>query len=55
MLRLSEIKLPLDHSDADLSSAVADRLGLAEQDLLQLNIFKRGYDARKKNNILLIY
>ena len=55
MLRLSEIKLPLDHSDADLSSAVADRLGLTEQDLLQLNIFKRSYDARKKNNILLIY
>ncbi len=55
MLRLSEIKLPLDHGDADLSLAVADRLGLVEQDLLELRVFKRSYDARKKNNILLIY
>ena len=55
MLRLSEIKLPLDHSDAELSLAVADKLGLAEPDLLELRVFKRSYDARKKNNILLIY
>ena len=55
MLRLSEIKLPLDHSEAALSKAVADRLGLVEQDLLTLTVFKRSYDARKKNNILLIY
>ncbi|OUS15249.1 hypothetical protein A9Q88_11875 [Gammaproteobacteria bacterium 50_400_T64] len=55
MLRLSEIKLPLDHGDADLSLAVAARLELAEQDLLELTVFKRSYDARKKHNILLIY
>ena len=55
MLRLSEIKLPLDHSEADLSLAVAQRLGLVEQDLLELTVFKRSYDARKKHNILLIY
>ncbi|MEZ0151725.1 MAG: NAD(P)/FAD-dependent oxidoreductase [Candidatus Reddybacter sp.] len=55
MLRLSEIKLPLDHSEADLSLAVAERLGLVEQDLLALTVFKRSYDARKKHNILLIY
>ncbi len=55
MLRLSEIKLPLDHGDAELSLAVADKLGLAEPDLLELRVFKRSYDARKKNNILLIY
>jgi uncharacterized FAD-dependent dehydrogenase len=55
MLRLSEIKLPLDHSEGDLSLAVAQRLGLVEQDLLELTVFKRSYDARKKHNILLIY
>ncbi len=55
MLRLSEIKLPLDHGEADLSLAVAERLGLVEQDLLELTVFKRSYDARKKHNILLIY
>lgn len=55
MLRLSEIKLPLDHSEADLSLAVAERLRLVEQDLLEITVFKRSYDARKKHNILLIY
>lgn len=55
MLRLSDIKLPLDHSDADLSLAAAEKLKLAEQDIKQLTVIKRSYDARKKNNILLIY
>ncbi len=55
MLRLSEIKLPLDHNEAALYKAAADHLGLVEQDLLALTVIKRSYDARKKNNILLIY
>ncbi|OUS12796.1 hypothetical protein A9Q89_05235 [Gammaproteobacteria bacterium 53_120_T64] len=55
MLRLSEIKLPLDHNSADLSGAVAERLGFVVQDLLELTVFKRSYDARKKHKILLIY
>ena len=29
MLRLTEIKLPLDHPEADLRSAVCQRLGIA--------------------------
>ena len=55
MLRLSEIKLPLDHDEQALSAAVADRLKLPETDLLGFTVVKRSYDARKKNNILLIY
>lgn len=55
MLRISEIKLPLDHSEGELASAVAAKLGLVAQDLLELKVFKRSYDARKKHNILLIY
>ncbi|MDF1832773.1 MAG: NAD(P)/FAD-dependent oxidoreductase [Porticoccaceae bacterium] len=55
MLRLSDIKLPLDHSEADLYLAAANHLRLVEQDLLALTVIKRSYDARKKNNILLIY
>ena len=55
MLRLTEIKLPLDHHSADLPQAVAERLGLVAQDLLELTVFKRSYDARKKHKILLVY
>jgi uncharacterized FAD-dependent dehydrogenase len=55
MLRLTEIKLPLDHSEADLRAAILARLGIAPADLLGVTIFRRGYDARKKSNIHFIY
>jgi hypothetical protein len=55
MLRLNEIKLPLDHDAAALTAAIVERLGIDEADLLGFSVFKRSYDARKKANILLIY
>ncbi|MEH6581513.1 MAG: NAD(P)/FAD-dependent oxidoreductase [Halioglobus sp.] len=55
MLRLNEIKLPLDHSDEALRSAIVEKLEIDERDLLSFDIFKRSYDARKKHRILLIY
>ena len=55
MLRLNELKLPLDHTDADLTQAVIERLGIGAKDLLEVSIFKRSYDARKKSQIVLIY
>ena len=55
MLRISEIKLPLNHTDEDLAAATADKLAIAVEDLITLTIAKRSYDARKKGNILLIY
>jgi len=55
MLRLNEIKLPLDHSESDLTQAILNKLAISEADLLSAVVFKRSYDARKKNQILLIY
>ncbi|MFT4797345.1 MAG: putative FAD-dependent dehydrogenase [Candidatus Azotimanducaceae bacterium] len=55
MLRLNELKLPLNHAEQDLSLAVIERLGIAVEDLLDINIFKRSYDARNKRQIQLIY
>ncbi|MGH8107130.1 MAG: hypothetical protein ACREO1_00225, partial [Arenimonas sp.] len=54
-LRINDIKLPLDHSEADLSKAVADALGIAASDLSDISVYKRAYDARKKSAICLIY
>ena len=48
MLRLTEIKLPLDHSEDDLVSAVLRRLELDPGDLTALSVFRRGYDARRR-------
>lgn len=55
MLRLNELKLPLDHAEQDLRVAVIERLGIAAEDLLDVDIFRRSYDARNKRQILLIY
>jgi len=55
MLRLTQIKLPLDYNDASLKAAIIDRLGIAPDELLGVTIFRRGYDARKRSNIFFIF
>ena len=55
MLRLTDLKLPLDHGDTDLKAAILTRLGIAPADLVGYTIFRRGYDARKQSNIHFIY
>ena len=55
MLRLNEIKLPLDHSDSDLAEAIITKLEISADDLIDFKLHKRSYDARKKSAILLIY
>jgi uncharacterized FAD-dependent dehydrogenase len=47
MLRISEIRLPLEHPPAALAAAVAARLGVAEDHILELGVFRRSCDARK--------
>ncbi len=53
MLRITELKLPLDHPDEALRDAIVQRLGISDEQLLSFNLFKRSYDARKKNSELL--
>ncbi len=55
MLRLTDIQLPLDHTETDLKEAILARLKIDAADLLNFTIFKRSYDARKKTAIVLIY
>ncbi|WP_035986026.1 NAD(P)/FAD-dependent oxidoreductase [Leptolyngbya sp. KIOST-1] len=55
MLRLSQIKLPLDHPDDALEAAVLKKLHLEAADLSRFSIVKRSYDARKKDTITLVY
>ena len=49
MIRLSELALPLDHAEHALREAILTRLGIGEGELIDFTIFKRSYDARKKN------
>lgn len=55
MVRISEIRLPLEHPDSDLEGAILKKLNIAKKDLLNFTIYKRSYDARKKNNVILVY
>ena len=55
MIRLTELRLPLDHSDAQLRAAIVTRLGIADGDLRAFTIWKRSPDARKKSALVFSY
>jgi uncharacterized FAD-dependent dehydrogenase len=55
MLRITELKLPLDHAPEALAAAASARLDLAAAQLAQVHIFRRGFDARRKSAIQLVY
>ncbi|MDU0111855.1 NAD(P)/FAD-dependent oxidoreductase [Psychrosphaera aquimarina] len=55
MIRLTEIKLPLNHEAEALSTAITTKLKISPEQMASFVVFKRGYDARNKRNIQLIY
>lgn len=55
MLRINELKLPLNHPETALREAILARLGVPGADLVDFTVYKRSYDARKKAAIVLIY
>jgi len=54
MIRLSELKLALDHTPDNLNTLVLQTLGIAPPELVRLHIFKRSFDARKAE-LLVVY
>ena len=55
MLRLTDIKLPLNHDEESLEQAILSKLDITKPQLITTTIFKRGYDARNNQDIKLIY
>lgn len=55
MIRITELRLPLDHPPEALKAAVLSRLGFGAEDLTSISIFRRGWDARKRSAIQLVY
>jgi uncharacterized FAD-dependent dehydrogenase len=55
MLRLTELKLPLDHGPDALRAAILERLRVPAHELVNFEVFRRAHDARKKSAIVLIY
>lgn len=52
MVRVTEVKLPLDHDEADLKQALYNRL---KQFPSEYQVIRRGYDARRRGDIQLVY
>jgi uncharacterized protein len=55
MLRITEIKLPLDHQEGEIKTAILLKLRIKSEELNNYCIFKRSYDARQKGEIRLVY
>jgi uncharacterized protein len=55
MIRLTELRLPLEHPPEALRAAVVQRLGLTDAQIIQVEVFKRSWDARRRGAIVLIY
>lgn len=55
MLRITELKLPLNHAENDLQSAVQYRLQIDLDEFICLHIFRQNHDARKKSDIQMVY
>src|SRR5512134_1620182 len=55
MLRLTELRLPLDHAEDELEAALLKRLKLKPGELVRYSVFRRAADARKRSAITLIY
>ncbi len=55
MLRITELRLPLEHPEAALEEAILKKLDIARSAMIAFSVFKRSYDARKKNAMLFVY
>jgi len=55
VIRVHELKLPLEHAEPVLRQALIKRLAIPAADLVGFTVFKRAYDARKTSAIQLIY
>lgn len=55
MIRIDQLKLPLDHGDEDLAEAACALLGIGRQELLRLHVRRRSVDSRKRGQIMFIF
>ncbi|MBQ7504110.1 MAG: NAD(P)/FAD-dependent oxidoreductase [Ruminococcus sp.] len=54
MIRVSNLKLPVDYNDSILKKAVARELRIDEKSIEKFSLLRRSIDARKKDNVRFI-
>ncbi len=55
MIRITDLKLPIDHKQSALEKKAAKVLGIPVHEIQELHVFRRSLDARKKDNIHYVY
>ena len=55
MLRIKQIKLPINHNENDLKLKLAKKLKIKINDIIKFKINKKSIDARDKNNLTYVY
>jgi len=55
MIRIQQVKLPIEHSEEDLKDKAAEVLKVKREQIKSLSIFRKSIDARKKDEIMFIY
>lgn len=55
MIKITNLKLPFDHQDDQISKAAAKKIGIAEDKILSLKIKRRSLDARARRPISRVY
>lgn len=55
MIRINELKIPLDGDEQELPALAAKALKIPKSDIESLSIFKKSLDCRKKEDIRFIY
>lgn len=55
MIRISQLKLPVGHSQADLMKKTAGALRISDRDIHRIRTVRRSIDARDRDNICYVY
>ena len=55
MIRISQLKLPLDHTETMLEEKICQKLKIKREDLISWEIHRRSVDARKKPELFFLY
>ncbi|MBO7682577.1 MAG: FAD-binding protein, partial [Clostridia bacterium] len=55
MLRINELKLPLDYTEEDLKLKAAEVMKLQPSDIKTLKVFRRSVDSRKKQDVHFVF
>lgn len=55
MLRIKELKLPIDHTGEDLAASICKLLRITSETLISHKVVRQSVDARQRDRILFIY